>query len=292
MEKKTFKFTTDSGSGLLFYGDEFVAKFSVPHKNALKYILEELTTANNRIKELEATNKRWAEDYAEVTAGENEFIDLQSKLTEVTKQLSDIKEIYDQFAPDEQKPLLQRVKDEWHDFRMIIRHCATIYCHFSGGRISKPNTLPDEVIAVANDLESERVNEAVKEENETLSRQAASMREALGWLEEHIRVNLEGGGVHHCPWCYKRKEDDSKNGADWKDIQHSSDCMIGAALFSDAGNGFVRREVLENLVNKLVEVHADPRYESVWKNYVIHGHLYEGPFYANELKAAQQALKQ
>lgn len=53
--------------------------------------------------------------------------------------------------------------NELADFAMVIRHCSTVYSEVSGGRISKPTTLPEEVLAVANDLETERVEEAIAE---------------------------------------------------------------------------------------------------------------------------------
>jgi hypothetical protein len=57
----------------------------------------------------------------------------------------------------------QWLKDELADYDMVMEHCSEVYYHFSGGRISKPQTLPSEVIAVAEELRSQRDAELVGE---------------------------------------------------------------------------------------------------------------------------------
>lgn len=52
------------------------------------------------------------------------------------------------------------------DMGVLADHLSRTYDHFSGGRISKPMTLPSEVFDVANELENERIAEMVKEELE------------------------------------------------------------------------------------------------------------------------------
>lgn len=49
-------------------------------------------------------------------------------------------------------------------------------------------------------------------------------------------------------------------------------------------------EALRNLVAKLELIHRDPAYVSVWTMYMIHGGIYKGPQYDQELTAAKQAL--
>jgi hypothetical protein len=49
------------------------------------------------------------------------------------------------------------------DMEMLVRHLTHIYSAITDGRISKPNTLPDEVERVAGDLETERTEAAVKD---------------------------------------------------------------------------------------------------------------------------------
>jgi hypothetical protein len=46
---------------------------------------------------------------------------------------------------------------------MLIDHLSRTYSHFTDGRISKPNTLPEEVFALADDLATEEVEQAVRE---------------------------------------------------------------------------------------------------------------------------------
>ncbi len=50
------------------------------------------------------------------------------------------------------------------------------------------------------------------------------------------------------------------------------------------------QKALETLVNRLDEVHADPRYQSVWQLFMIHGGDYTEPKYEAELNAAKAAL--
>jgi len=51
------------------------------------------------------------------------------------------------------------------------------------------------------------------------------------------------------------------------------------------------REALSALTNKLEAVHADSRYETVWRIAHLHIGPYEGPQYDKELLAARQALE-
>lgn len=50
------------------------------------------------------------------------------------------------------------------------------------------------------------------------------------------------------------------------------------------------RKALETLVTRLHVVHKDERYLAVWMCYINHGGTYSGPFYVDELKAAETAL--
>lgn len=57
-------------------------------------------------------------------------------------------------------------QNELHDFDMVLDHLSRTYDHFSRGRITKPLTLPEEVFAVAAELETEEREEFLKEEKE------------------------------------------------------------------------------------------------------------------------------
>jgi hypothetical protein len=52
------------------------------------------------------------------------------------------------------------------------------------------------------------------------------------------------------------------------------------------------REALWALIDKLDALEASPEYNGVWNSYRVHGGRYTGPNYAEELKAARQALKE
>lgn len=66
--------------------------------------------------------------------------------------------------PDAHRILVEEICKELHDFYMILDHCSRTYDYFSEGRISKPNTYPEEVFAVAQDLEAERFEEWKQDE--------------------------------------------------------------------------------------------------------------------------------
>ena len=52
---------------------------------------------------------------------------------------------------------------ELSDYKMVIDHCTAVYCHVTRGRVSKPQTLPGEVIAIADDFATEDCAEAYAE---------------------------------------------------------------------------------------------------------------------------------
>ena len=68
----------------------------------------------------------------------------------------DYKKTYREFW----KPLVEkdgeldkdRVMRELHDFHFVIENVSKVYCELTGGRISKPNTSAEDVIAVVNDV--------------------------------------------------------------------------------------------------------------------------------------------
>lgn len=54
--------------------------------------------------------------------------------------------------------------NELADFSTVIDHCSRIYSWASGGKISKPMTLPEEVIAEGEDRETREIEEAIAED--------------------------------------------------------------------------------------------------------------------------------
>lgn len=51
------------------------------------------------------------------------------------------------------------------------------------------------------------------------------------------------------------------------------------------------REALRALVEKLEAIHSDPSYQGVWTMYAVHGGVYDGPQYADELARAKDVLR-
>lgn len=86
------------------------------------------------------------------------------------------------FAVD---PLLARIAAltrEYQDYMTIADHCTAVYSHFSGGRISKPFTLPSEVIAQAEEIQNKDFQEWLEVELEPIKARL------LEWVELWWRV--------------------------------------------------------------------------------------------------------
>jgi len=64
---------------------------------------------------------------------------------------------------------MDKALDELSDMAMIIDHVTTVYHHFSGGMISKPNTLPIEVIMMSDRREQNDLDAHVEDILETIS---------------------------------------------------------------------------------------------------------------------------
>jgi len=60
--------------------------------------------------------------------------------------------------------LVRALKAESSDVWMLERHVSRAYCWMTNDMISKPTTLPEAVIAVAEDIRSQEIDEAVKDE--------------------------------------------------------------------------------------------------------------------------------
>lgn len=87
---------------------------------------------------------------------------------------------------DETKPLGQRVADEMADYAMVIDHASRVFCDITSGRISKPNTLPEVVIAVADDLERARQEEAIAEATNDLQEEVDANLAAVHFLAHYL----------------------------------------------------------------------------------------------------------
>ena len=60
----------------------------------------------------------------------------------------------------------EQVKKELYDFHMVMQGASKVYCELTNSRISKPNTDPDVVIQVVNDIQAANIREAIKDEKE------------------------------------------------------------------------------------------------------------------------------
>ena len=59
-----------------------------------------------------------------------------------------------------------KIENEMSDYRMILDHCTTVYYEVSGGRVSKPNTLPDVVLDFWREDQQKYVDECIAEAQE------------------------------------------------------------------------------------------------------------------------------
>lgn len=80
-------------------------------------------------------------------------------------------------------PTAADVGNELADYAMILDNVGKVYCHVTGGRISKANTLASAVIAVSDDYFTELVEEAVKD---TAEASLTAAQERVGELEKGV----------------------------------------------------------------------------------------------------------
>lgn len=83
------------------------------------------------------------------------------------------------------------IENEMSDYRMILDHCTEVYDEASGGRVSKPNTLPSVVLDFMREDRSKDVDEAVAEAREEWDAQLAAAEAMAAALEKDIAF-LEG----------------------------------------------------------------------------------------------------
>ena len=62
-----------------------------------------------------------------------------------------------------------KVMRELHDYANFMDNVSKVYCHITNGKISKPNTLAEAVIAEADDSYAELERENEKDRNEGCS---------------------------------------------------------------------------------------------------------------------------
>jgi hypothetical protein len=94
--------------------------------------------------------------------------DALDKLIEYTPPTPEVEKCWDDFWKyfctfNDGSINLEQIKKELSDYRKILRNVGKVYCHVTGGRVSKPNTCADSVISEADDRVRELVEEEVNE---------------------------------------------------------------------------------------------------------------------------------
>lgn len=91
---------------------------------------------------------------------------VRAEVDRLRSELNSATEALQEWAPlhhDESMPLAERIAAEGKDFGMVIDHLSRTYYHFTNGQVSKPNTLPEVVFALAEDIARKEAEETVKE---------------------------------------------------------------------------------------------------------------------------------
>ena len=120
---------------------------------------------------LRAERDHWKANHDEMVARNKVFRDRPEIQGDVMHKLEKAKQLMDCGHPkycigrvnehDRTEPLHCLWCGDIADMKMLADHCSKIYYAMTDGRISKPNTLPEEVERIANDLETERTEAAV-----------------------------------------------------------------------------------------------------------------------------------
>ena len=69
------------------------------------------------------------------------------------------------FDEENGKLNLEQLKKELYDYSMLMLNISKVYCEITDGKLSKPNTDPDVIIAEFHDVVSKSINEAIEEES-------------------------------------------------------------------------------------------------------------------------------
>lgn len=85
---------------------------------------------------------------------------------------------------------ISQLKKELADFSMVMNGASKVYCAITDDRISKLNTDPDVVIRVAEDLETERTQEAVKDEIDALKAKGVHVDGPASFTSVGVRHTL------------------------------------------------------------------------------------------------------
>lgn len=90
---------------------------------------------------------------------------------------------------------IERLRLELADFEMLCRHTSVIYDWASGGRISKPTTLPEEVMTQGDDRINEMVRESVQEATVGFKKVFLALRDYLSILLTNPFASIGNSGL-------------------------------------------------------------------------------------------------
>jgi hypothetical protein len=179
--------------------------------------------------------------------------------------------------------LAQQLENEQQDVRMFADHATQIYSWASGGRITKPNTYPYEVISVAEDLRMKEIDEALNDVSPTQEQWEWVISDDTGLSSKTIWSTLTGQVLPRLwasvPWdsadfgrCYRllmrfpewraRLPEVAAAHSEWKPLVARWD-ELTALYEAEGGNNTGRqhpRPRLNTLMRTILETgHNEPR---------------------------------
>ena len=137
----------------------------------------------NEIEAVRERNKRWLEakpHYIELTGDK----DRDTLLRALDEQEDAFGQLQKQTIEDaEEIGRLQRaLDDEIHDIAMVSQEVSRVYDYLTNGRISKPNTKAEAVLAVIEEVQ----NKVIQEETADMRHALDEANEKHGWLQAEL----------------------------------------------------------------------------------------------------------
>ena len=115
------------------------------------------------------------------------------------KAETDFEEFWKSWVWQDGEVTPERVKLELYDYHRLMQDAARVYDHVTNGMVSKPNTDPVVVIAMADDAEQKTVDELVKEgvlwaeaDRVALQDRVTKLEKMIeDWVESKYESNLD-----------------------------------------------------------------------------------------------------
>lgn len=79
---------------------------------------------------------------------------------------------------------IEQLKKELHDYHSLLDEVPRVYMYVTGGRISKPNTVADEVISEYFNLVETEINEALEEQKKEFREKLSPVKNALAIVDK------------------------------------------------------------------------------------------------------------